>query len=85
MVQLHIDHLRRDKILEIEDSAVSTACRNLVIVAMFSERFDTVAGIHSAPDATALRIARSVLALLASYSTSDAEPLLRAMAEHYKS
>jgi len=83
-MQLHVETFRRAGVLKIDDRDVPTVCRNLVVIAMFSERFDAVSGADSAADVMALRIARSLLALLLPYSTADAAPLLQALAEQYR-
>jgi len=82
--ELHIRSLRSSGVLQISDSEVGDVCRNLVVVALFSERFDTMSGRAAAADVTALRIARAVLSIILPYATVAATPLLQALTEQYR-
>ena len=58
--------------------------RNLVVIALFSERFDEISGVASAVDESALRIARSVLGILSPHSSHEASLLIEELAERYR-
>jgi AcrR family transcriptional regulator len=57
---------------------------NLVVIAMFSERFDEISGVASSADESALRIARAVLAVLLPYASDDAVSHWAALSDHYR-
>lgn len=82
-MQLYIEALRRNDFLDVDDREVRVLSRNLVVVALFSERFDEIAGVASSIDASALRIARSVLGILLPHSSQEAAPLIAELAERY--
>lgn len=84
IMQLYIEALRRNAYLEIDDSAVPVVSRNLVVISLFSERFDEISGAGSAVDASALRIARSVLGILMPYSSEEASQLIADLAKQYR-
>ena len=84
IMQLYIEALRRNAFLEIDDSEVPVMSRNLVVVALFSERFDEISGAGSSVDVSALRIARSVLGILLPYSSQETSQLIAELAEHYR-
>lgn len=82
-MQLYIEALRRNAVLAIDDRDVPVTCRNLVVISLFSERYDEISGAESWTEAAALRIARSVLGILSPYSSEEASQLIAALAEHY--
>jgi AcrR family transcriptional regulator len=84
IMQLYIEALRRSGLLQLDDREVTVASRNLVVIALFSERFDEISGARSTADVAALRIARSVLGILAPYASAEAAPLIAELAEHYR-
>lgn len=84
IMQLYIEALRRNAFLEIDDRAVPVVSRNLVVISLFSERFDEISGAGSAVDASTLRIARSVLGILMPYSSQEASQLIAELAEQYR-
>lgn len=83
IMQLYIEALRRNAFLQIDDREVPVMSRNLVVITLFSERFDEISGDGSAVDVAALRIARSVLGILLPYSSQEASLLISELAEHY--
>ena len=85
VMQLYVEGLRRNAVLVVDPGEVPIVCRNLVVIALFSDRYDEVAGSRSTVDAGALRTARSVLGLLRPYATPMAEPLIAVLMEHYAS
>ena len=83
IMQLYVDALRRSAVLEVSDQDVPVMCRNLVVILLFSERFDEISGATSSAEASALRIARSVLGVLLPYSSEESSKLIAILAEHY--
>lgn len=84
VVQLYLEALRQNGVLEIDDSEVPVVCRNLVVIALFSERYDEISGSESSADNSALKIARAVLGILSPHSTQEASQQLAELAEHYR-
>ena len=83
VMQLYIEALRRNTVLEIDDQEVPVMCRNLVVISLFSERYDEISGAESSTEVSALRIARSVLGILLPYSSEETSQLIATLAEHY--
>ena len=83
IMQLYIEALRRNAFLAIDDREVPVTCRNLAVITLFSERYDDLSGVGSFTDVSALRIARSVLAILLPHSSEEASQLIASLAEHY--
>ncbi len=83
IMQLYVEALRSSAVLEVSDREVPVMCRNLVVILLFSERFDEISGATSSAEASALRIARSVLGVLLPYSSKESSKLVAALAEHY--
>ena len=83
IMQLYIEALGRNAVLAIDDQEVPVMCRNLVVISLFSERYDEISGAESSTEVSALRIARSVLGILLPYSSEETSQLIAALAEHY--
>jgi AcrR family transcriptional regulator len=83
IMQLYVEALRQSAVLEIDDREVPVMCRSLAVILLFSERYDEISGTASSAEASALRIARSVLGILLPYSTQESSELIAALAEHY--
>jgi hypothetical protein len=83
IMQLYVDALRASAVLEVSDQEVPVMCRNLVVILLFSERFDEVSGASLSAEASALRIARSVLGVLLPYSSKESSKLIAALVDHY--
>jgi len=84
IMQLYIEALRRNDFLQVDNSEVPVMSRSLVVISMFSERFDEISGTASTVDVSALRIARSVLGILMPYSSHEASLLIEELAERYR-
>ena len=84
IVRLYIESLRSSGQLRIDDHQADVVSRNLVVIAMFSERFDAVSGVTSSADDSAMRIARAVLALLYPFASDDTALHLAALSAHYR-
>jgi len=84
VVQLYLDELDRSQALDIDGGDAALISRNIVLVAMFSERFDTVSGTASSADDSAMRIARSALAILRPYAQGGTAEHLAALSHQYR-
>ncbi len=84
MMQLHIEALIESGYLAIDGREVPILCRNLVVITLFSERYDDINEAALAADVSALRIAQSILGILLPYSSREAEVLFAELAEHYR-
>ncbi|MCH9696266.1 MAG: hypothetical protein K0U72_17250 [Gammaproteobacteria bacterium] len=74
-MQLYVEAMRRDEQLHIGDAEVPLLCRSLVIVALYSERYDEVCDPSTTADRAALRAASGILGLLVPYATKDTRPV----------
>lgn len=83
VIQLYIVAMRKDGILMIGDKQLPVVCRSLVIIALFSERFDEISGAPSPAALCALRTAQSLLGALWPYASDSASPMFAELAEHY--
>jgi len=84
IMQLYIEALRRNEFLQVDNNEVSVMSRNLVVIALFSERFDEISGATSSVDVSALRIARAVLGILLPHSSHEAAVLIEELTERYR-
>lgn len=84
MMQIYIEALRTSGYLAMDDREVPIVCRNLVVITLFSERYDDINGAALTADASALRIAQSILGMLLPYSSREAEDLFAELADHYR-
>ena len=83
-LELYVDALRRGGALSIDGGDVRVVSRNVVVIALFSERFDEVSGAGSSAEDSALRVARSVLAVLQPYASEDAVTHWAELSGHYQ-
>lgn len=83
VMELYIVAMQQDGILNIGDRQIPAVCRSLVIIALFSERFDEVSGVPAPAAVSALRTARALLGVLWPYASDSAAPLFAELAEHY--
>ena len=84
VVQLYQDALRRDGTLNISTEQQAQVARIVVIIVLFSERFDDLGGKRPAAEDAATEIARSVLAVLQPYGSSRGRPLIDELLQHYR-
>jgi len=84
VMQIHLKAMDRSAALCIGETDIPIVSRNLVVIAMFSERFDEVSGAASSADDSALRIARAVLAIVLPYASADAASHWAALSDHYR-
>jgi len=84
VIELHVVALREDGVIRIADADVPDLCRGLALVAMFSERLDTLSGSTVAIDKTASRIAGASIGMLLPHAEPEAADNLRALLEQYR-
>ncbi len=81
--ELQLHGLAGSGVLEISDDDVAIVGRNLAVIALFSDRFDTLVAKSRDADEAALRVARSVLGGLKPYVANRAADDLDSLATHY--
>lgn len=69
--------------LRMDERDVQSVGRNLAVIALFSERFDSLAGAGRSADDAALRVAASVLIALRPFTTAGADAHFASLAAHY--
>ena len=84
VMQLYLDALGRDGTLDIDREHQASLARVLVIVVLFSERFDDLGGKRAAAEDAATQIARSVLGVLQPYGSSRGRALIDELLRHYR-
>ena len=82
-MQLYVEALRRDEQLLMDDTEVGLLCRNLVVVALFSERYDEVCDKTMTADLSALQAVRGILAMLMPYASAETRPVLAELTSFY--
>jgi AcrR family transcriptional regulator len=70
-------------VLDMEEGDMPTVARNLAVIALFADRFDTLVGSGVSADDEALRIAAAVLNVLRPLAAPDAASHLAELAAHY--
>ena len=70
-------------VVTLDPGSAATVARNLAVVALYSERFDTLAGASCDADAAALRVAAGVLNVLKPLVTTGEKAHLDELARHY--
>ena len=80
----YVEALRRDEKLLIDDLEVGLLCRNLVVVALFSERYDEVCDKAMTADLSALKAVRGILGMLMPYAGVETKPVLAELASLYE-
>lgn len=83
VMQLYQDALHRDGTLQISTEYREQVSRTLVIIVLFSERFDELDGSRSSAAASATQIARSVLGVLQPYGSIRGKAVIDEMLRHY--
>ena len=80
---LYLARLGASGVLATSGDQVSELSRSIVILVLFSERFDAIADDSLSADDAGLRIARSVLSILLPYAERGAVPVLVDLADRY--
>lgn len=79
----YLDRLNSTGVLTINEDRAPAVSRDIVILVLFSERFDAISEDSISADDAGLRIARSVLSVLLPYASKDSAPLLIDLADRY--
>lgn len=82
--ELHLHALQDSGMIAIDNNELPLVSRNLAVIALFSERFDTLIDARASADDSALRIAAAVLNVLKPYVHAGARTELDALATHYE-
>lgn len=83
LMQLYLEALRRNALLAIDDNEMPVVCRNLVVVSLFSERYDDLTVSAERDEVSAMRVAQSVLGIVLPYASPDAAEFIAELSEHY--
>lgn len=84
VVELYIVAMQNDGVLIIGDRQMPAVCRSLVIISLFSERFDEVSGVPAPAAVSALRTAQSLIGVLWPYASDNAAPMFAELAHYYE-
>lgn len=82
--EIYLRELARGRFLNLSDADASLVSRNLAVIALFSERFDGLAGHVRSADDSALSVAGSILSLLKPFTSGDAAEHMSELASHYQ-
>ncbi len=82
--ELHIHGMQQNGMLHIDDTDVPDLGRSLALVAIFSERLDTMSGGETDIEHAASRIAETTIRMLLPYTEPDAAGPLQALLERYR-
>ena len=81
--ELHLAALVRGGILEIDAADIGTVSRNLVVIALMTERFYALVRQQDSARNPSLRVARSVLSMLRPFARNDSVHLIDEIAAPY--
>jgi AcrR family transcriptional regulator len=84
MFELYVIALARNGLLAVDMKTVRSLARNLTVIALMSERYDELSGVHQDPDEAAISIARTLLGLVTPFATAEAAAELEELATHYE-
>ena len=82
--ELQLRALVRSQHLIIETNEVAVVSRNLVVLALFSVRYDTLISTSHTVDDSALRTARAILGAIRPYAVSDTVAQLDDLSSSYR-
>jgi AcrR family transcriptional regulator len=83
--ELYLHGMASNDVIRLGGNDARLVARNLAVIALFSEKFDVLAGASSVADDTALRIAGSILNVLKPYVPDHAVQDLLELAAYYES
>lgn len=83
--ELYLHGMANNDVIRLDGNDARLVARNLAVIALFSEKFDVLAGASSVADDTALRIAGSILNVLKPYVPDHAAQHLLELAAYYES
>lgn len=82
--ELHLEALVRGGVLAIEPQDIGTISRNLVVIALMTERFYALVRRRSAGEDVPMRVAGSILGMLKPFALGDAAVLIDELATSYR-
>ena len=83
MFELYLHGLSANGLLSMGDDDAPIIARNLAVIALFSDRFDTLTGKTGSADDSALRIAGSILNALKPFAAATESAYIDDLAAHY--
>ena len=83
MFELYLRGLADNGLLRISDSDAPIIARNLAVIALFSDRFDTLTKKTGTADDSALRVAGSILNALKPFAAASESAYIDDLAAHY--
>jgi AcrR family transcriptional regulator len=81
--ELYLRGLASGGMLKLGDAEAHRLAHNLVVIAMFSERFDRLAGTNATADDAALRVAGTILTALQPYAADSSRPHIDELVARY--
>jgi AcrR family transcriptional regulator len=81
--ELYLHGMANDGVLGPGVDDMPMVARNLAVIALFSDRFDSLIGVERTADDAALRIASNVISMLKPLAPADAAPHFEELATHY--
>ncbi|MGI9249267.1 MAG: TetR/AcrR family transcriptional regulator, partial [Woeseiaceae bacterium] len=81
--ELYLHELANSGVLELNEDDAAIIARNLAVIALFSERFDSLTGHATSADDAALRVAVSILNALKPFTAAAALTHIEDLAAHY--
>ncbi len=81
--ELYLRGLSGNQLLRMSDEDAPVIARNLVVIALFSERFDNLTGTSMSADDAALRVAGSILSALRPFTAESAMVHIDDLAARY--
>ena len=82
--ELYLRQLSAAGVLDLGDAEARTVARNLVVIALFSERLDRLTAARGGADDEALRVAGAILTALRPFAASDSAAHIDDLASHYE-
>jgi AcrR family transcriptional regulator len=84
MFELYLRGMSANGLLGMSDDDAPIIARNLVVIALFSDRFDTLTGKTGTADDAAMRIAGSILGALKPFAAASEAAYIDDLASHYE-
>ncbi len=81
--EIYVRRLADAGLLQVDDADARVVSRNLAVIALFSDRFDTLVGGMQTADDAALRAAGAILSALKPLSVRSAADHIEDLATHY--
>ena len=82
--ELYLHRLSTAGVLQLQESEATLVARNLAVIALFSGRFERLAGKRISADDEALQVASSILAALRPFAARESAGQLDELASRYK-